>query len=201
MHIIQMLDDRRVQVEGLIGALIALVGVTIGAALSHASTSRLAKKQRQWEEVVHKRNKLEELSLVLDLYENSYRKLSGSAALRVNNGTPMEFSGERIPETRLNTLLCFYAPEMLDEKAALDKLTAAYGAVIADVIGCSNLDKSEKGKLMVRVLVGHQKIEEQCKKLALMAAEIVRREVGRESSNKALNPQAAPAGTPQSGAR
>ena len=172
--------------EGWTGAFIALVGVAIGAILSHVSTTQLAKKQRQWEEVLHKRNKLEELSSVLDLFENSYRKLSGSAAMRVNNGTPMEFSGERIPETRLNTLLSFYAPEMLEEKAVLDQLTAAYGSVIADVIGCSSLDSKSKGELMVKVLSGHKKIEAQCKKLASMAADIVRREVASESSNKAL---------------
>lgn len=172
--------------EGWTGAFIALVGVAIGAILSHVSTTQLAKKQRQWEEVLHKRSKLEELSSVLDLFENSYRKLFASAAMRVHNGTPMEFSGERIPETRLNTLLSFYAPEMLKEKAVLDKLTTDYGTVIAGVIGCSNLDSKAKGELMVRVLSSYQKVEEQCEKLASMAADIVRREVTSESSNKVL---------------
>lgn len=174
--------------EGWIGAIIALVGVAIGAILSHVSTTQLAKKQRQWEEVLHKRRKLEEISSVLDLFENSYRKLSGSAAIRVNNGTPMEFSGERIPDTRLNTLLSFYAPEMLEEKAVLDKLTTAYGVVLADVINCSRMDSKEKGELMVKVLSGHHKIEKQCNKLSSMAADIVRHEVASESSESLLTP-------------
>jgi hypothetical protein len=171
--------------EGWLGAVIALFGVGIGAFLTHFSTAQLAKKQRQWDEVLYKRSKLEELSAVLDAFENSYRKLSGSAAMKINNGTPMEFSGEKIPETKLNTLLAFYAPEMLTEKAKLDELTSSYGAVIANVITCSNLSSKEKGDLMLKVLVGHQKIEEQCKKLTSIAAGIVRNEVEKESSNKA----------------
>ena len=186
--------------EDWVGALIALVGVAIGAILSHVLTTRLTRDQRHWEEMRYRRNKLEELSAVLDLFEDSYRKLADSAAMRLNNGTPMTFSGERIPESQLNTLLSLYAPEMLEEKAVLDKLTADYGTVITEVFGCSNLDSAAKEELMHSVISGHHKIEEQCGKLALMTADIVRREVASEPFNEVPDLQETPAGEQQVGA-
>ncbi len=182
------------------GALIALVGVAIGALLFRVSTARLIEEQKHWEEIFHRRNKLEELSSVLDLFENSYRELAGSAAMKINSGTPMALPGKRIPETQLHTLLSFYAPETLEEKAVLDELTANYANVIAEVIDCSNPDSRAKEALMHSVISGHHKIEEQCGKLALMTTDIVRREVAKESFNKTLNSLETSAGKPQVGA-
>ena len=169
------------------GGVIALLGVALGGGLTHISAARQARQQRRWEVVRHKRDKLEELSAVLDEFEVAYRNLSGAAALRLNSGKPMEPQGSRIPAARLNTLVEFYAPEIMETKNELDQLTERYGAVLGEVIGSSSLDNESKTSLLVKVLHGHREIEAKCKELSSRGAGIVQREIADESSDNRFN--------------
>lgn len=99
----------------------------------------------------------------------------------------MDLSGTRVPATRLNTLVEFYAPELVDEKKALDQLTDSYGVVLGEVIRSASLDKESKGRLLLNVLQGHQEIQTKCKELSSKAAEIVQREIADKSSNNSFN--------------
>lgn len=157
--------------------LFALLGVVIGGGLSHISAMQRAKQEKRWEIAHHKRDKLEELSIVLDDFENLYRDLSGAALLKLNNDQPMQRTSGRIPNTRLTTLIEFYAPELMPKKMELDVLTVEFGKLIAETITSSTLDPSNKEQLMIDILAGHTKIEDKCRELAAQAAEIVQREV------------------------
>lgn len=173
--------------NGWAGGFIALIGVVVGGSVAHISAILRAKQERRWEVVRHKRDKLEELSIVLDALENRYREFSGAAALMLEKSQPMQFAGSRIPTARLTTLIEFYAPELKAEKKELDTLTEEYGKLLAKVIKSSQLDGPSKLQLMEKVLLGHRGIEDKCRDLATKAAEIVQREVACESSNNTFN--------------
>lgn len=170
--------------NGWVGGVIALFGVLVGGGITHISAMWRAQQERQWEVVRHKRDKLEELSIVLDEFENRYREISGSALLTLEKGQPMQLTGSRIPTARLTTLIEFYAPELVAKKKELDILTESYGELLVKVIKSSPLDSPSKLQLMEKVLLGHKGIEDKCRDLTSHAAKIVQCEVSSESSNK-----------------
>lgn len=167
-----------------VGSVTALIGVLIGGGLAHYSATSRAVREKRWEVIRHKQDKLEELSTVLDAFENSYREISGAALLKLEKDQVMKLEGSRIPSSRMTTLIEFYAPELLERKKELDTLTEEYGKILAKVIESSGLNRADKMKLMEKVLSGHKSIEDTCKKMASEAAKIVQKEVAYESSNK-----------------
>lgn len=165
------------------GGILSLSGVVIGGVVAYLSTVLQAIQQRHWEVVQHKRDKLEELSGVLDELEDAYRKITGAATHKLSTGNPMEFSASRIPTGRLNTLVEFYAPEMVELKNKLDLRTITYGEIMVEVIQNAGSNSVSRKELLTKVLQAHRDIESMCKQLSSKAAEIIKIEIENELSS------------------
>ena len=167
--------------EAWIGIIGTLLGVAFGGVLTHWTSNTQSKRQRRWEVNRLIQTKLEDIAELLDDLESRYRKISGDAILKVHSGKPMVYEG-RLPTARLNALISFYAPELVEEKKQLERLAHTFGEVLVKTIDVKS-DEPQKKALIAELLRGHHQIEDACESMASKAAMIARDRLAVEKSN------------------
>lgn len=163
------------------GAFLALGGVLVGGLIAYVNGELQASRQRRWEVTRHKRDKLEELSALIDEIEHSYRVICSALMTQLaTDGDRQLKSANRLPTARLSALVEFYAPELSTKKDELIGRIDTFGSVLVEVISSQNLNLSEKKGLLQKVQNGQSEISDACRKMANLAAQCVRLDVERE---------------------
>jgi hypothetical protein len=169
----------------VVGVAGTLLGGLVGGLLTHWNSTALARLQMRWQQVRLRQEKLEEIAALLDQIDQHFKKLMGEVILKVENDTPFELNGERIPFERLRILMEFYAPTMIDEWPRLEKERELFSTVLVDAIPAVRRTKPEKQEINGRAVSAQIGISKVCRSLSEKAVSLAHEAVSNEVANKA----------------
>ena len=167
----------------LIGIAGTLLGGLLGGLLTYWNSSALSKRERNWQVVRVRQEKLELIAMLLDEIQNHYTHSMGEVFLKVESGKPFSESDTRIPYGRLKILIQFYAPEMLEDWSKLEEGQEKFGKVLLDAIENTQRSKSEKQELNGRAVLAERYISMVCRALSAKAAQLANEEIKTQTTN------------------
>jgi hypothetical protein len=119
--------------DTIVGALLALSGIIVGAILSGLRESRQFQREKWWQLQETRRARNEAIYEALVAHQSAYHAHLMRAMQEITAGAPMPGEAPPIPWERLSMLIGLYAPHLEDVLSRLNETGGALGQVIFDV--------------------------------------------------------------------
>jgi len=150
---------------------LALVGVVIGAALTHIFHYIQFKRQRQVDAKKLRLAKLEELLEILSEIHHSYVCLHTryshltlpselAEALRSKYDHPADNSGKRVPIAKMQMLIAIYVPTLQSVSDQVMAMRAEFGDLIVNTTSADSLSATERQELWQKWCIASKRMEQ-----------------------------------------